>query len=366
MAHPAITKNRVRNPCQTDEDRWQAISARDARADGTFWYGVTSTGVYCRPQCPSRTARRENLRFFGTQAAARAAGFRPCKRCRPEAESEGGRGIEAVRRACRLIEAAESPPSLAAIAEATGFSPSHVHRLFKRLTGVTPKHYAMAHRARRVSEGLGTAGTITAALYESGFSSSGRFYEHAPAILGMTPGTYRRGGAGETIRYAVARCSLGLLLVAATRRGVCALRFGEDASALEAELAARFPEATITPGDATFTASVDAAIAHVEQPRQRLDLPLDIRGTAFQQRVWQALRAIPPGTTRSYREIAAAIGKPSAARAVAGACGANPLAVAIPCHRVIGADGDLSGYRWGLDRKAELLKREAAPSAGMT
>jgi AraC family transcriptional regulator of adaptative response/methylated-DNA-[protein]-cysteine methyltransferase len=268
-------------------------------------------------------------------------------------------GLAAVERACRAIEHADETPSLATLARAAGLSAWHFHRVFKRTTGVTPKEYAAAHRGRRARAALENGGSITDAIYEAGFASSGRFYEASDRMLGMTPSQYRAGGAATEIRFAVGACWLGLCLVAASARGVCAISFGDSAAALRAELARRFPRARLVGGDRDFEATVARVVACVETPRLGLDLPLDVRGTAFQHRVWRALRDIPAGTTATYAEIARRIGAPRAVRAVAGACAANPLAVAIPCHRVVRNDGELAGYRWGLPRKRALLARES-------
>lgn len=345
-------------PYSTDARRWQAVLARDPQADGHFLYSVASTGVYCRPSCAARTPNRANVAFHGDARAAERAGFRACKRCRPDQTPRAVREAELVARACRAIEAADTPPDLAALAAAAGLSRAHFHRLFRRVTGVTPRAYAAGARQGRVQQGLGAATSVTAAIYDSGFNSSGRFYEAAPAMLGMTPRAWRKGGAGEAIRYAVGVSSLGRVLVAATARGVCAILIGDDAEALAADLARRFPRASRTQAGAEFAGTVQAVVALVDDPARGLDLPLDIRGTAFQRRVWQALREIPPGTTRSYADVARTLGMKGGARAVASACGANRLAVAVPCHRVVGSDGRLAGYRWGLERKRKLLGRE--------
>ena len=339
--------------------RWAAVTARDSAADGLFVYAVRTTGVFCRPSCPSRPARRANVGFYADAAAARAAGFRPCLRCRPEGESAADRQAALVDRACRLIEAAEVEPDLAALAREAGLSRFHFHRLFKAALGVTPRAYAAARRAARAAAALAGAGTVTEAIYAGGFESSGRFYAEAPARLGMTPSARRRGGAGETIRFALGQCSLGAVLVAATDRGIAAITLGDDPEALLRDLQDRFPAADLVGGDAGFEATVARVVGLVEAPRAAFDLPLDIRGTAFQERVWQVLRAIPAGETLSYAEVAARLGTPKAMRAVAGACAANALAVAIPCHRVVRTGGDLSGYRWGVARKRALLAREA-------
>ena len=353
MDRPAAALATTRDP------RWAAVTARDASADGRFFYSVETTGVYCRPSCGSRAARLENVRFHATAAEAEAAGFRPCKRCRPDQPPLDRRHAVQAERACRAIEAAETPPTLAALARAAGLSPHHFHRMFKAATGVTPKAYADAQRARGVRERLEEGGGVTAAIYDAGFNSSGRFYEQADAILGMTATDYRAGGAAAEIVFAVGQCSLGAILAARSARGVCAILLGDDPEALVRELQDRFPKAQLVGGDADFEAVVARAVGLVEQPALGLNLPLDVRGTAFQQRVWQALGAIPPGATASYAEIAERIGAPTAVRAVAAACAANALAIAIPCHRVVRTDGALSGYRWGVERKRALLAREA-------
>jgi AraC family transcriptional regulator of adaptative response/methylated-DNA-[protein]-cysteine methyltransferase len=344
-----------------DEERWwDAVVRRDPAFDGKLIFAVRTTGVYCRPSCASRPARRQNVAFFKTAAEAEKAGYRACKRCKPDKLGAPDSRIEAIKRACGKIEQAEEEPKLADLAVSAGLSPYHFHRVFKTITGVTPKAYAAETRARRAADKLRTAGTITEAIYDAGFNSSSRFYESAAARLGMTPGAVKRGGAGAAIRFAVGQASLGAVLVAATDKGVCAIMLGDDPEALVRELQDRFPRAELKGGDAEFERMVAQVVGLVEAPAQRLDLPLDIRGTAFQQRVWAALSAIPPGKTATYKEIARAISQPTAVRAVAQACGANPLAVAIPCHRVVRTDGDLSGYRWGIERKRELIAREAA------
>jgi AraC family transcriptional regulator of adaptative response/methylated-DNA-[protein]-cysteine methyltransferase len=345
---------------RADEARWEAIRRRDHAFDGKFFFAVKTTGVYCRPSCASRAAKRENVSFYLTVKEAERAGYRACKRCRPDKLGAPDPRIEAVKRACERIASAEEAPRLADLAARAGMSPFHFHRLFKEVTGVTPKAYAAQMQARRAADGLRTAETVTEAIYDAGFNSSSRFYETAAARLGMTPTAVRRGGEGALIRFAVGETSLGAVLVAATDKGVCAIMLGDDPDALARELQDRFPRAELTGGDPAFERTVAQAVGLIEAPGQRPDLPLDIRGTAFQERVWQALRAIPPGRTATYAEIANAVGQPKAVRAVAQACAANPLAVAIPCHRVVRADGDISGYRWGVERKRELLGREAA------
>jgi AraC family transcriptional regulator of adaptative response/methylated-DNA-[protein]-cysteine methyltransferase len=343
----------------TDDDRYAAITRRDGAFDGQFFYGVQTTGVYCRPSCASRPALRENISFHPSCEAAERAGLRPCKRCRPNEPSQQARHAEMVRQACRLIDQAEDIPSLEDIARQVGVSPYHFHRVFKQATGVTPKGYADARRAVRLQNGLGSARTVTNAIYDAGFNAPSRFYESATERLGMTPSAYRKGGLDTAIHFAVAQCSLGAILVAATGKGVCAIAFGDDPDPLVRELQDRFPKAELLGGDAAFERLVARVVGFVEAPGQGLDLPLDIRGTVFQQRVWQALRAIPSGATANYAQIAAAIGAPAAHRAVAQACASNTLAVAIPCHRVVRSDGALSGYRWGVERKRALLDREA-------
>jgi AraC family transcriptional regulator of adaptative response/methylated-DNA-[protein]-cysteine methyltransferase len=340
------------------DQRWGAVVRRDARADGRFVYAVTSTGVFCRPSCGARLPRRDNVLFFEGLNQALAAGFRPCRRCRPDLPPLAQRQAALIAEVCRTIEEADEPPSLEGLAASAGLSRFHFQRLFKTVTGVTPKAYLSAHRHDRVRRELKVAATVTEAIYDAGYNSNGRFYAMSSAILGMTPTDYRDGGRGQTIRFAVGDCSLGAILVAASGVGVCAILLGDDPDGLIADLEGRFPEARLVGADAGFEDWVARVVGLVEQPAQGLDLPLDIRGTAFQQRVWQALRTIVPGTTASYTDIARMIGHAGAARAVARACAANPLAVAIPCHRVVRQDGGLSGYRWGVARKRALLARE--------
>ncbi len=342
------------------DPRWVRVVGRDRSADGTFWYSVATTGVYCRPSCPSRGASPRNVRFHDTIEAAEKAGFRACKRCKPNQPSSDVQNAETVARICRLIEQAEEIPPLAELAEAAGLSPGYFHRSFKAVTGVTPKDYAAAHRAGKVREELVRCSTVTEAIYGAGFNSNGRFYEKSDEMLGMTPSDYRAGGANAAIRFAVGECSLGSILVASSEKGVCAILIGDDPEALVRDLQDRFPRATLIGGDAEFEKLVARVVGFIEAPGIGLDLPLDVRGTAFQQRVWAALREIPVGTTVSYAHVARTIGAPNAVRAVAGACAANALAVAIPCHRVVRNDGGVSGYRWGIDRKRALIEREAA------
>jgi len=342
-----------------EAERWNAVVRRDAKADGRFVYGVKTTGIFCRPSCGSKPARRENVVFFDTPEAAEAAGFRACKRCRPSGPGKAQQRAEMIAAACRAIEEAEEPPSLDELARAAGISRYHFHRQFKQVTGVTPKAYAAACRAGRLRDGLKGGSSVTSAIFDAGYNASSRFYEESTSRLGMRPRQYRDGGRDARIRFALGECSLGAVLVAATDKGVCAIDFGDDAETLLNDLQDRFPRAELVGGDADFERLVASVIGHLEQPEGNLELPLDIRGTAFQQQVWAALRAIPPGSTASYADIAEAIGRPTAVRAVARACSTNRIAVAIPCHRVIRKDGDLSGYRWGVERKGALLAREA-------
>jgi AraC family transcriptional regulator, regulatory protein of adaptative response / methylated-DNA-[protein]-cysteine methyltransferase len=359
---PTKTTEATRNVAsfRNDDERWEAVCRRDRAADGALYYAVRTTGVYCRPSCSSRQPRRENVEFHATPAAAEAAGFRPCKRCKPTAQGLAERHAAVVAKACRLIEQAEELPSLDDLARGAGLSPFHFHRVFKSVTGVTPKAYADAHRGRRVRDELKSAGTVTEAIYGAGFNSNARFYESSDDLLGMTPSEFRDDGAGATIRFAVGECSLGSILVAATDKGVCAIQFGDDPDALVRNLQDAFSKAKLVGGDAAFEQLVAKVVGFIEAPQHGLDLPLHVRGTAFQQKVWRALRKIRPGTTASYAAIAERIGEPKAVRAVAQACGSNPVAVAIPCHRVVRRDGALSGYRWGVERKRALLEREAA------
>jgi AraC family transcriptional regulator of adaptative response/methylated-DNA-[protein]-cysteine methyltransferase len=350
--------NNLRAATETDP-RWKAVVSRDARAEGSFFYGVRTTGVYCRPTCPSRRPLPGNVDFFASREDAEKAGFRPCKRCTPEQAALAERHAAKVAEACRLIEQSGQTPDLKTLARNAGISAYHFHRIFKQITGVTPKAYAVARRAQRVRSELTKSASVTDAIYDAGYNSNGRFYEHASDLLGMAPRRYRAGGADTRIRFAVGECALGSILVASSDRGVCAILLGDDPEALARELQDQFPQATLIGGDPQFEQLVAKVVGFVESPQVGLDLPLDVRGTAFQQRVWQALRQIPSGATASYSEIAKRIGAPHAARAVARACASNRLAVAIPCHRVVRNDGALSGYRWGIERKRDLLEREA-------
>jgi len=345
------------------DPRWARIMARDRTADGQFWYSVATTGVYCRPSCPSRRANPRNVTLHDSLEAARATGFRPCKRCNPDGASLEAQNAARMAQACRLIEETEGPLSLADLATTVGLSPSYFHRMFKAVTGLTPKDYMQAHRAERVREHLAQGQSVTATIYAAGFNSTGRFYEKTTGMLGMTPSRYRAGGTDEEIRFAVGQSSLGAILVASSDKGVAAILMGEDPGALVRDLQDRFPRARLTGGDADYERLVARVVGFVETPQIGLDLPLDVRGTAFQQRVWRALSEIPPGQTMSYAQIARVIGAPKAVRAVAGACASNSIAVAIPCHRVVRNDGSLSGYAWGVERKRALIEREAAKAA---
>jgi AraC family transcriptional regulator, regulatory protein of adaptative response / methylated-DNA-[protein]-cysteine methyltransferase len=355
-----ITELPRKTVAAADDPRWARVVARDRSADGQFWYSVATTGVYCRPSCPSRTANPKNVTLHDTLAAAKATGFRPCKRCKPDGEPLEAENAALVAKACRLIEESEETLSLAALADAVGLSISYFHRMFKASTGLTPKDYVAAHQARRVRDCLVQGQSVTATIYDAGFNSSGRFYEKANDMLGMTPSKYRMGGANEDIRFAVGQSSLGPILVASSDKGVAAILMGEDPDALVRDLQDRFPKARLIGGDADYEQLVARVVGFIEAPQLGLDLPLDVRGTVFQQRVWRALREIPPGKTVSYAEIARAIGAPKAMRAVAGACASNNIAVAIPCHRVVRNDGSLSGYAWGVERKRALIEREAS------
>ncbi len=335
---------------------WAAFCRRDRTQDGRFVGAVKSTGIYCKPSCPARHPKRENVEFFANGVGARAAGYRACLRCRPD---EVGRDREAVAKAIGLIEAAEDGLALEALAQAVGYTPHHFHRLFKRDTGVTPAAYARGLRARRAEAALGQQARVTDAIYEAGYSGPSRFYAETKGRLGMTPSAWKNGGAGVTIRWAVTDTSLGPMLVAATDKGICRLSFDEDG----AEVRRRFPNAIVEPGGAALDALVQGAVAAVERPRAMPDLPLDVAGTVFQQAVWQELMRIPPGETRTYAQIAAAVGKPRAVRAAGSANGQNRVAVLIPCHRVIRTDGTLGGYAYGLSRKEALLSREASKAS---
>ncbi len=354
------TKQIAESACS--DSRWAAVVARDATADGQFVYAVKTTGVYCRPGCAARAPRPENVEFHATAAAAEAAGFRACQRCRPGQPTLAAQHATTVAELCRLLASTDGAPAWQALAHRVGLSRYHLHRVFKAVTGVTPGAYAAAQRAARARRDLTQGDSITSAIYQAGYNSSSRFYATSSQVLGMTPSRYRAGGADTEIRFAIGACSLGAVLVAATAVGVCAILLGDDATALAFDLQDRFPRATLVGGDADFERVVAAVVGLVEAPQIGLALPLDVRGTTFQVRVWQALRDIPIGATATYAAIAKRIGAPQAARAVAGACAANLLAIAIPCHRVVRLDGDLGGYRWGVERKRALLDREGEGS----
>ncbi|MBB3120664.1 bifunctional DNA-binding transcriptional regulator/O6-methylguanine-DNA methyltransferase Ada [Pseudoduganella violacea] len=345
---------------KSEAQRWAAVQQRDSAADGQFYYSVRTTGVFCRPSCGARPALRSNVSFHDSIAAAEQAGFRPCKRCKPDQPPLAERHAAMVAKMCRLIDEAESEPDLDSLAEASGMSRFHFHRIFKAQTGLTPKAYASAVRQRRMQEGLAQEESVTAAIYASGFNSSGRFYAASQGALGMTPSAFRSGGKGATIRFAIGASSLGAILVASTAKGICAILMGNDPDALARDLQDRFPQAEIIGAEPDFEQVVARVVGMVEHPEIGLDLPLDVRGTAFQQRVWQVLREIPAGRTVSYSELAEMVGAPKGARAVAGACAANAIAIAVPCHRVVRNDGSISGYRWGVERKQILLEREGS------
>lgn len=347
------------HPLTEMDPRWAKVLARDPQADGSFLFAVITTGIYCRPSCSARRAKPQNVRFYEDIAAAEAAGFRPCLRCHPKGQSAQGAMTDLIAQACRILETLDDVPKLQDLAAQLGVSPYHFHRQFKAALGMTPHAWATGQRAKRMRLALSDGETsVTQAIYEAGFGSSSRFYEKADALLGMTARRYKSGGAGGTIRFAVGQCDLGAILVAQSERGICAITLGDDPVALVQDLEARFPQATLQAGDAAFEDLVAQVVAFVDAPHKGLDLPLDIRGTAFQERVWAALRDIPVGETRSYLELAKHIGAPKSARAVALACGANRLAVAVPCHRIVRGDGSLSGYRWGVDRKRAILENE--------
>ena len=351
-------------PSVAEDPRWARIVARDKTADGHLWYSVSTTGVYCRPSCPSRIANPKNVQLHDSLASAKATGFRPCRRCNPDGLSIEAENTALAAKACRIIEESEEEPSLEELAKAVGRSPSYFHRTFKAATGVTPKEYAAANRAAKVRHGLASGSSVTEAIYDAGFNSSGRFYEKSTDMLGMTPSQYRAGGANEEIKFAVGQTSsLGAILVASTKKGVAAILLGDDPEDLVRNLQDRFPNARLIGADRDYEALVAQVVGFVEAPRLGLNLPLDVRGTAFQERVWKVLQEVPVGATVSYAEVARRIGTPKSVRAVAAACAANKLAVAIPCHRVIRNDGSLSGYAWGVDRKRILLDREASQNS---
>lgn len=350
----------------TDAARFAALERRDVRAEGSFWYSVASTGVYCRPTCAARLPRRENIAFHLTPGDAERAGFRACKRCRPAELSHHERQAELIAATRACLDEADGPLSLAALASKAGLSSSYLQRIFKRSLGVTPREYASARRLQKVESELSGGAPVTAAIYEAGYLSSSRFYESDSRALGLLPGELRRGGQGVTIRAVVRACSLGRVLVAATVRGLCAVELGDEDGRLKEQLRLRFPHATLLEGDAGLAALAEQVVALIDGAELGATLPLDLMGTVFQQRVWRALGDIPVATTRSYSELARQLRAPGAARAVGAACGKNPIAVLIPCHRVLRDDGSLGGYRWGLYRKQQLLAREAGTTRGLS
>ncbi len=349
----------------SQDELWQAVMAKDSRFDGAFVFAVSSTKVYCRPSCPSRRPSRERVSYFRLPEAAEQAGFRACRRCHPKRTTSTDPQTEMVRRACRYIETQdETSVTLADLGEHIGISAFHLQRVFKRVMGITPRQYADACRIGKFKTRVRESGSVTGAMYDAGFSSSSRLYARAPAELGMTPATYGRGGRGAIINYTIAPCSLGLLLVAATERGVCAVKLGDSDAALEADLTREYPSAKIHRADSVLSQPVDKLLNYLSGKQPDLQLPLDIQATAFQWQVWENLRAIPYGETRSYAEVAKAMGRPTAVRAVARACATNPVALVIPCHRVIREDRSLGGYRWGLERKDALLEQEKGRKGG--
>jgi AraC family transcriptional regulator of adaptative response/methylated-DNA-[protein]-cysteine methyltransferase len=341
-----------------DEARWQAALRRDRACDGRFVFAVRSTGIYCRPSCPARRPHRDNVLFFADPAEAERAGFQACRRCRPG--DALAPEVAVAQQICRYIdEHRYERATLADLGAHVGFSPYHLQRLFKGVMGITPRQYAATRRLERFKEGIKDGDVVASALYGAGYRSSSQLYEQAPERLGMTPTTYRKGGTGMTITYTITQSRLGDLLLAATERGLCAVRFGESPASLERTLRREFPAATIRRDEAALQSWVDAVTNYLEGRQAQLDLPLDVQATAFQSRVYEALRAIPYGSTRSYSQVARAIGQPAAAREVGQACADNPVALVIPCHRVVRSDGGLGGYRWGAGRKRSLLEREA-------
>jgi len=344
---------------RTEAQRWQAVIQRNVQADNKFVYAVTTTLVYCRPTCSSRKPNRKNVCFFDNWQVAEQNGFRPCKRCNPQLSSTSNAKVEIIIQACKMIEKAELEPSLNELADDVGLSPSHFHRIFKKILGITPKQYAIENRLNRMRENLPKSSTITNAVYESGYESSSRFYERATERLGMKPSVYKKGGKGKKIYYAIVPVSLGWVLIAATEKGICRIEFSDTPETLTDSIKAIFPEAELQENSPEFKIFVEKTVKFLEKPNIGMSLPLDIQGTAFQIRVWTELQKIPLGSTVNYGEIAKQIGKPKAARAVAQACAANKIAIAIPCHRVVRSDGDLGGYRWGVNRKQKILEREA-------
>jgi len=341
------------------EQCWDAVLSRNSAMDGRFYYSVSTTGVYCKPSCPSRTAKRAHVSFHASIADAVAMGFRPCQRCKPDQASSLEAHAEVIARVCEFIGQSERLPRLAELAMMANMSRYHFHRLFKQFTGVTPRAYAESRRLQKLRSQLADSRTVTEAIYDAGYQSSGNFYSQSDRMLGMMPKRFRAGGLHTKIRFALGECALGTILVAVTEKGICAISLGDDAEVLLCELQDQFPQAEIIGGDTGFEQMVARVVGLLENPTKKFDLPLDIQGTAFQRRVWEALSEIPSGTTLSYSEIAARIGSPKAVRAVGHACASNRIAIAIPCHRVVRTDGGLSGYRWGIDRKRALLLKES-------
>jgi AraC family transcriptional regulator of adaptative response/methylated-DNA-[protein]-cysteine methyltransferase len=358
MGNEHTTRHEQIHAVMDDDPQWQAVLARDRRCDGRFVFAVRSTGIYCRPSCPARRPRHAQVRFFSGPQDAERAGFRPCRRCQPR--DTMAPEVEVVQQVCRYIEDhPDGPTTLTALGAHIGVSPSHLQRLFKSIMGVTPRQYVEARRLERFKDQLKEGDAVTGALYDAGYRSSSQLYTQAPTRLGMTPTTYRKGGKGMDIMYTTTASPLGSLLVAATERGLCTIRFGESVADLEQALVREFPAATIRRDDPALRPWVDALVRYLDGRQPQLDLPLDVQATAFQSRVYEALRAIPYGSTRSYSQVAQAIGQPTAVRAVAHACATNPVALVIPCHRVVRDDGNLGGYRWGVERKRALLTQEA-------
>jgi len=355
----AVMKEQLNLLPDENEAKWQAVLLKDALRDGDFVFAVSSTKIYCRPSCPSRRPKRERVSFFELPEGAEQAGFRACKRCHPREKAVNDLQVDLVKRVCSLLDDADSETTtLAALGAETGVSAFHLQRTFKKVMGITPRQYAENSRVNRFKGGAQAGKSITTAMYDAGFGSSSRLYEQAAAKLGMTPATYGKGGRGATINYAIVDCSLGSLLVAATGKGVCSVKLGDSEAGLESDLKREFPAAEFQRDEKKLSSAIRAVVDHLDGKAPHIDLPLDIQATAFQRQVWDRLRAIPLGRTFSYSEVARAIGQQKAVRAVARACATNPVALVIPCHRVIREDKSLGGYRWGLERKKELLKQE--------
>ena len=347
-------------PLERANHCWQnAVFERDNQFDEIFVYAVRTTGIYCRPSCPSRAAYPENMIIFGSGFAAEKSGYRPCKRCTPDFSAKYDENLVVVVKICRFIESVNELPSLSELANKSGLSPSHLHRIFKLYTGITPKAYGSICRSKRMQQQLLTANSVTEAIFDSGYNASSRFYAESCHQIGMKPSQFRKKGFGTTMRFAIGQCNLGAILVATTKRGICAIELGDDPRDLVEDFQARFNSAQIVGADTEFEKIIAHVVGLAENPIQNFSLPLDIQGTIFQRKVWDILRKIPVGTTKTYLEVAKILGQPSAVRAVAGACASNKLAIVIPCHRVIKSDGKLSGYRWGVERKAQLLEQES-------